>query len=272
MPHETYTRCPECRTVFRVTPPQLALRDGQVRCGHCRVVFDGRAQAISLAPGQPEAPADPLVLGPPTVTLRSARSLEPPLGESAAPAREPSFERDADDRPGPDQAPHDDKRGARRHLRVLYAAAIPLLLLLLGGQVLFHYRDAFAARWPAAKPALVRLCAVAGCAITPLRDVAGLAIDASDLQADPAHRGLLVLSATIRNRAAVALAYPHLEMTLTDVDDRVVVRRALAPSEYAGGTADVASGIPANAEVLVRLFVDASATRQAGYRLFLFYP
>ena len=47
---EQYTRCPGCLTVFRVTPAQLALREGQVRCGHCRTVFDGHAQMISLAP------------------------------------------------------------------------------------------------------------------------------------------------------------------------------------------------------------------------------
>ena len=42
MADEQYTRCPGCKTIFRVTPEQLALRDGQVRCGHCRHVFDGR--------------------------------------------------------------------------------------------------------------------------------------------------------------------------------------------------------------------------------------
>ena len=92
------------------------------------------------------------------------------------------------------------------------------------------------------------------------------------MQTDPAHKGLLILSATIRNRATIALAYPYLELTLTDSNDQVVVRRALAPSEYASGTAEITNGIPANGEVLVKLFVDASATTQAGYRLYLFYP
>ena len=27
-----FTRCPGCATVFRVTPAQFALREGQVRC------------------------------------------------------------------------------------------------------------------------------------------------------------------------------------------------------------------------------------------------
>ena len=69
-----------------------------------------------------------------------------------------------------------------------------------------------------------------------------LSIEASDLQADPAHRGLLILTATLRNRAAWPLAYPYLELTLTDAQDRVVVRRALAPADYAGGTVDLAAG------------------------------
>ena len=129
-----------------------------------------------------------------------------------------------------------------------------------------------AARWPAAKPLVARLCEPLGCTIRPLRDIAGLSIDASDLQADPAHKGLLILTATLRNRAPTALAYPYLELTLTDAGDRVVVRRALTPSDYAGGTAIVAAGFPANSELLVKTFIDASATTQAGYRLYLFYP
>ena len=99
-----------------------------------------------------------------------------------------------------------------------------------------------------------------------------LSIEASDLQADPAHRGLLILTATVRNRAEWSLAYPHLELTLTDAQDRIVVRRVLAPADYAGGTADLQRGIAPNGEVAVKVFIDASATTQAGYRLYMFYP
>ena len=48
--------------------------------------------------------------------------------------------------------------------------------------------------------------------------------------------------------------------------------RALAPADYVGGTANAAAGIAGNAEVPVKLFIDASATTQAGYRLYLFFP
>jgi predicted Zn finger-like uncharacterized protein len=288
MAHEQYTRCPGCSTIFRVTPEQLALREGQVRCGHCRHVFDGNAQLISLAPtpraeGEPDH-QDELAAGPPTVTLRNAQALRPAHEEVDTRARatagrtsgKPALAVDDDDATaGVDYDSRfawDRPRPRPRALRWLYIAGIPLLLVLLVGQALFHFRDALAAHWPQTRPLLIRLCATTGCTVRPLRDIGALSIDASDLQADPAHRGLLILSATIRNRAGYALAYPHLELTLTDGADQVVVRRALPPAEYAGGTADVASGIAANGEAVVRLFIDASATSQAGYRLYLFYP
>jgi hypothetical protein len=59
---------------------------------------------------------------------------------------------------------------------------------------------------------------------------------------------------------------------LTDAQEAVVVRRALAPLEYVSGTTNPANGMPPNGEVPVKLFIDASATSQAGYRLFLFFP
>jgi hypothetical protein len=139
-------------------------------------------------------------------------------------------------------------------------------------QAVLEYRESLAAHLPFTRPLLEGACRPFGCTIGPLRDAAALAIDASDLQADPAHRGLLQLSATIRNRASYAIAYPHLELTLTDSSDQVVVRRAFAPVDYIGGTADASTGIPGNGEKLLRMFIDASATAQAGYRLYLFYP
>jgi predicted Zn finger-like uncharacterized protein len=278
MADERYTRCPGCTTIFRVTPQQLALRGGQVRCGHCKTVFDGNAELISLAPRRappPDDGYDEATMGPATVTLRSSQALlpnEPPEAIERT--------RDDDDSESPARVDYDDRfawtrpKPRRPVVAVAYALAIPLLILLLAGQALFHFRDAIAAQFPAAKPALVRACATVGCTIQPLRDVAMkyLTFESSGLEADPAHKGLLVLSANMRSHAAWPLEYPYLEFSLTDAADKVVVRRALSPTDYADATADLARGIPANGEVAVKVFVDASATMQAGYRLYMFYP
>jgi predicted Zn finger-like uncharacterized protein len=266
MADELFTRCPGCKTVFRVTDAQLALRAGQVRCGHCRTVFNGREELISLAPpsgDEPEPEVDELALGPPTVTLRSARALDPPPPEEPPPDTGADYE---------NRFSWGKKKAPSRVWVVLGIIAIPVLAAALALQALVHFRDALAAHAPATKPMLTRMCAFVGCTVRPMRDVGALSIEASDLQADPAHRGLLILSATIRNRAQYAIGYPHLELTLTDAADQVVVRRALTPADYVGGTANAAAGIAGNGEVPVKLFIDASATSQAGYRLYLFFP
>ncbi|HZQ62102.1 MAG TPA: DUF3426 domain-containing protein [Casimicrobiaceae bacterium] len=263
MAEERYTRCPACKTVFRVTLQQLAIRAGQVRCGQCQTVFDGNAELVPVIPSnrRPEEAAQEDALGPATMTLRVPHAASvAPLAPSSVASYDQRF------------AWADRQRRRRRGATIAYGIGVPLLLLLLAGQAIYHFRDLIAARWPVAKPLLVRVCDVAGCNVEPVHDIAGLSIEASDLQADPAHRGLLVLTATLRNRSSWPLSYPYLELTLTDARDQPVARRALPPTEYAGGTAPLDSGIPANAEVPVKLFIDASATSQAGYRLYLFYP
>jgi predicted Zn finger-like uncharacterized protein len=300
---EKYTRCPGCATVFRVSPDQLAVRGGQVRCGRCKAVFDGEKQAVALGQSRaqeasapdarlPSAPA-PAASADAVVTTGAGSTISPLVAtderppeptteaqtETLAAAQEEAPPADGDDdlpgAPDTDRFSPVARRTTRRRRNIAYALATVVLAALIAGQAVFHYRDWIAAKWPSARPTLVRLCAVGGCAIRPLRDDAAmsdLSIDASDLQADPAHRGLLILTATLRNRAAWALAYPYIELTLTDAQDRVVVRRALAPSDYAPGTADLQAGIAPNAEVSVKVFIDASATAQAGYRLYMFYP
>ena len=282
MADERFTRCPGCKTIFRVTPQQLAMRSGQVRCGHCQTVFDGVAALVSLAP-QPreEFPQDEASMGPPTVTLRSSQALQPVRDEAdARAAAADRAEQEAEDAEASADPPIDysarfswqEKQERRIVPSWALAMAIPILLVLLAGQALFHFRDAIAAHWPTTKSALIKLCAVAGCDVRPVADISGLSIEASDLQADPAHRGLLILSSTIRNRAPFALAYPFVELTLSDAQDQIVVRRAFAPEEYLSAAADPRGGIAGNSELAVKLFIDASATTQAGYQVYLFYP
>ncbi|WP_317931323.1 DUF3426 domain-containing protein [Halioxenophilus sp. WMMB6] len=43
------TRCPKCRTSFRVTPAQLDSAKGVVRCGSCLHIFDARSNLIQSA-------------------------------------------------------------------------------------------------------------------------------------------------------------------------------------------------------------------------------
>ena len=249
------TSCPACTTTFRVTPEQLKVRQGKVRCGKCRGVFDAFKSLATLAD-------EPAIERLP---------LEPPAANASASARQIAL--DMGPPPGY-EAFYETKPPQRRSAaaRGLWLAAIAVAAIALALQLAYATRDRLAAAWPAARPLLERLCDVASCTVAWPRRADLLAIEASDLQADPARPNVLVLTATVRNRGDVAVARPALELTLTNGQDRMLARRVFAPADYLPAPAEAAAPMAALNEVEVRIELDTGALRPAGYRLFLFYP
>ncbi|WP_374325401.1 DUF3426 domain-containing protein [Azonexus sp.] len=147
-----------------------------------------------------------------------------------------------------------------------YWLATLLLLLTLAWQAAYHFRGELVLRLPAAGAVFSTL----GVPVPLPRQEHLVAIETSDLQSDQA-RGLFVLNATLKNRAAFAQAWPDLELTLTDSADQVVARRVIAARDFLSAGAP-RNAFPANGETAVRLWLDAKDTGAAGYRLYIFYP
>ena len=144
--------------------------------------------------------------------------------------------------------------------------AAALLLLVLSSQLLYHFRTELSIR----VPSLSAGYSLAGVAVPLPRHADRVAIESSDLQSDNA-RGLIVLQATLQNRADYAQDWPALELTMTDTHDTVVTRKVLLPADYLPpGTPTDA--FAANGELAVRLWIEAKDIGAAGYRLFVFYP
>jgi predicted Zn finger-like uncharacterized protein len=93
------TRCPACRTRFRIAPEQLQASDGWVRCGQCDALFDARLQlrgsAAAHLPQDPAPAADMEILSPVPAQARPAAT-----DAAAGPTAAPSGPRDAE--PAPD--------------------------------------------------------------------------------------------------------------------------------------------------------------------------
>ena len=152
---------------------------------------------------------------------------------------------------------------------VLVAIVLSLALL---GQLAFRFRGELAITMPAIRPALEVFCEALGADIPLPRHVDLVSIESSDLQNDAARGNLLVLNATVRNRAGYAQAYPSLELALTDTQDNAIARRVFAPEEYLPAKLKPDQPFPANSDIAVRLWIEAKEIPAAGYRLYVFYP
>lgn len=80
------------------------------------------------------------------------------------------------------------------------------------------------------------------------------------------------LSFVLKNNDPLMLAVPSIELTLTDVQDQVVVRRVLSPRELAATSERLAAASEWPVAVNLRMTPDVSSSAVVGYRLLAFYP
>ena len=263
------TRCPGCGTAFRVTPEQLAAREGKVRCGRCAAVFDAR-ETMQEAGAEPSPRDDErLETGGVSVAAEPPESAAEPSGSPEPPAA--GFEEAPDAQEAPpefDAAPVSRPAGRRR----IWLAGSALLVLVLLAQIAMQFRGDITLLFPETGTTFREICAVLGCEVPLPRHAELIGIESSDLQADPSNPSVMVLSAMLRNRAMFPQSHPALELTLTDSQDQPVARRVLAPRDYLGQGASLDDGFPANSELAVKVFLEASSLKATGYRLYLFYP
>lgn len=260
-------------------PADLATPSGEERTGAgSRVVASStveRAMASEAAgepaatPLQPSTPAElPFAAAPAT---EDAPAPTPPAAEDEdEEARGQAQGGAIEDRPiaallaGPPPA--------HRRLPRSWSFGVLAMLLLAVAQIAYLFRDELASGMPWTKPYLGAVCGLLGCRIELLRLPELMDIEYSDLQPEPGRRDRLMLRATVRNRASVTQAYPHLELTLTDHRDQALARRVLPPADYLPAGADPAAGVAANGEIHVALPMDVAGVGASGYRLYVFYP
>jgi len=154
--------------------------------------------------------------------------------------------------------------------RPLWLSLCVLLVVALGGQWVYQDHDRLAASRPQWRLGLEVLCQAMHCSIEPLQQIESIAIDAAAFkQVAP---GRYRLSFTIKNNANFMLAWPSIELSLTDGQDRVVVRRVLSSQEIAATADHLAANAEWPAVVDLRLRTDVSVPAVVGYRLLAFYP
>lgn len=166
------------------------------------------------------------------------------------------------------------RRARARHLAgvALWLIAGLALTAALGMQTLQRFHRDIVARFPATAGARDALCARLACEWSLPRQIESIVIASSALEPLPGRTKGLLLSATLDNRSPRLLAYPHLELTLTNEREQPVLRRVIAPNEYLKGKSPPESGLAGGGELVISLSLETSAPEASGYRLYVFYP
>lgn len=230
----------------------------------------GSPPIVSPAPALPPLP--PLPPKSPRARAAEARSrrskLTPTRIEETPKLRVPEIDE-----------PEFVRRGRQREqssraMRIAMIAASILLLLALVLQAMVSLRDVLAARYPGLRPALVSTCALFGCQVgLPARPDA-LVIETGELIT--LGGDAYTLNTVLRNGGDLALAWPSIELTLNDLDDKPLVRRVFGPRDYvpqlANASASHFAGFGARAEQPVKIHFRLEGLEPSGYHIAVFYP
>jgi predicted Zn finger-like uncharacterized protein len=288
------TRCPACDTVFKIVPDQLKVSSGWVRCGRCAEVFDAASHAVASDAAtvwpQVSMPAvvasNQVVINDQSVLKSTPKNIaEQAINTPTTEVFSSNNEMNKEVRADKTETDLSFVRIAKNKafwqrtvvVRSLRAASVGLMGLLFF-QVVFSQRNYLAASHPTFKASFETLCQSVGCAIEPFKNIDAFKIDSSSFQksqqttADAAQGEYFALKLALKNNTELAVAMPAVELTLTDANDKPVLRRVLLTKElgFSGDTL-AANGDWTGAMAVV---VTPSSTKAAvtGYRVLLFYP
>lgn len=237
--------------------PDLALpaADAPTACASDRVEPDFGFDA-TVAPATAPAPAaDATVLAADAPT-----AVAPPSGTTDDPA--PALP------PAPSFVLRAERaaRWRRPGVRLALGLASLLAALALAAQATYSFRDRIAAASPAARPILQQACAAIGCRIGEYRQIDALSMESSALvrvDGAPVYR----LAVTLRNRAAVEVAAPALDLALTDAQGQPIARRVLQMSDLNLPLRSLKPG--SELPIQVPLGIGGAVS---GYTVEIFYP
>lgn len=169
------------------------------------------------------------------------------------------------------------KRGRRKQrigyaLRIVMAATSALLLGAFLVQGAYVFRNQIAAWFPQTKPILASACAHLGCQVGLPSRIESISIESNELQTLGANTNTFALSVLLRNHGSTVQAWPNIELTLNDANEKAIARRVFVPREYLPSTLDVNKGFAARSEQPIKLFFELSQLKASGYNLYLFYP
>ena len=157
----------------------------------------------------------------------------------------------------------------KRNIWLILGAVLLLIAAIL--QSIYFLRSTIAVNYPQLKPHLEEACRHLNCTVSLPQHLDLLTIDDSDMQESDDYKDVINFSSLIINNARHVQAYPNIELTLTDTDDKPVLRKLVPPQDYLDNGVNIVDGMTANEEVRINLAINVQNLSVAGYRVLLTY-
>lgn len=244
-----YTKCPECRAVFRVTTEQLLMADGLVRCGICDSVFNGKEHI--------EEDHDPNAVTEDRTQIESEQDVYNENNWSDESSE--NEQQDDDELTDTERVPtviRDDfgsnllsKTNSPIQITVFTLGAIALAIFFLGQISYWQNVNALPRTW------VTSFCNIVGCGENNKRDIAAIKMLNRNIYTHPNVKDALMITTSFVNQSPTSQPYPLLAITLLDTQGQIVAVRRFSPKDYLVNKSLVDTLMPPNQPIGARLEV-----------------
>lgn len=286
------TSCPKCDTHFLINDELIKAHRGKVQCGSCEHIFNAKTRLTEVADEITSAEeyqaiieetehnneTEEIILSASnpelTDTTNSADDFLGELSPSENKAIEQSPELVIDTTPIVDDflnKSKPNKKTSKPYSRAILGIFSVLLIFTALFQLLYHSRVKIAAEYPQFKPLLLQACLHLNCSIDLPKNLDLITIGDSDMQEDDNYESVINFTSSLKNSANYAQTYPNIELTLTDFNDQIAIKKLLFPKDYVSADRNIEDGLPANEVVLIHLPLYVQDAEVAGYRMLLHY-
>jgi predicted Zn finger-like uncharacterized protein len=301
------TRCPHCKSAFRVTAAQLDAAKGTVRCGVCFRTFNARnCLETSNATTSPTADdPDELVIddnfdlsrleelvsddGPITANRRQTPSRTrnlgtPPPQQPGGTTENPLPAIPADSDQGAFTIGNDQMANWRSESTALINADsevressvshirwlwlfASLFALLTLSIQLIYFNSLKIDRGSHLWSLAAPLCATLGCPVQPRTDPDSIVSGDLLVRTHPTIAGALFVDAVILNQSEFDQPFPKLKLSFEDLQGKIVAERTFLPAEYLKGELPNAALMPSNRPIKLEMEIVDPGKDAVSFRL-----
>ena len=153
-----------------------------------------------------------------------------------------------------------------------FGAISAVLILVLFGQITWHFRDPIVEYQPELMPILNQLCTSSHCGNALSHDIDALKISSSVFSGDKDHDHLFHVQLSILNQSGLPVAFPAISISLKNESEETISRKTIYPMDYLKLEKTLSHGIPAQKEWPITLNLTATSNGVSNYKILLFYP
>ncbi len=151
-----------------------------------------------------------------------------------------------------------------------WSTGVAVLLMIFILQYSYSMRDDLA-RYPELRPWVQKLCDVAQCDVPMQQNVDLIKLTHRDITIHPRVKGALLINAVFVNNANFTQSFPLMQITLSDINGRIIAKRRFQPVEYLDADVNIRRGMAPKNPVQIVLEIADPGKDAVNFEFNFFY-